>query len=142
MKKSKINLSGMEPQAKALFQKIQRNKAYLVEKSSLRTYRGLRIQTNDPTGYAIWVTHFYKEGIRYKILSRPNGEDPWPGVSPSPFNSFFKQIKLKELNIGTMYYDKLIGYKFTEVPPSQLPTYIDGATKFFEEYFRKVKTQS
>jgi hypothetical protein len=130
MKKSKINLLGMEPQAKALFQKIQWNKAYLVEKSSLWP-RGSKIR-NDPTGYVIWVTHFYKEGIRYKILSRPNG-----GVGVSPFYAFFKQL-IEKLNIGTMYYDKLIGYKFTEVPPSQLPTYIDGATKFFEEYFRKV----
>ena len=128
MKKSTVllNLKHTDPAAFRQVLNLQRGRIYLVE--------GSQRLTDIP----ILLTHFYRQGIRFKPLvdfpaqswlmhfslvmnatGAPLGKLPPTPAIPS-----------------TLKYDKVGKLKFSEVKPEQLPLYLDKASKYMEEFFK------
>jgi len=119
MKKSVIlrKLSRENPDALTQIQNLQRGKIYLVE--------GAPRLKNIP----ILVTHFYKNGVRFKPLTDFPSPVFW-GVS----------LNVTPPSVpSTIRYAKVAHMTFKELRPTDLPLYLDKASKYMEEFFKNYK---
>lgn len=113
--------SGSPRDNKAIIAKVrslERGKVYLVE--------GTKRLNNLP----ILLTHFYKNGIRFKPLCKyPNKvKNIWGNVLTQEMPSVPMTIK----------YERLPGLTFKEMDPSDIPLYLNRASPYMEDFFKKM----
>jgi len=134
-------IKDLNPGIKSIVNNLKRKSLYLFKSYLYKAYGGYGIASYilQFDNSVVLLTHFYKKGIRIKILATPNNllreerhQEQRLLMAKKYHKNFTKSIRL-------IPYQDIPHYNITKIEPTDLPLYIDIKTHQLEDYFKTME---